>query len=112
MEFLTERQGEKLQWLPEYDDARKQLATFIGAKPSQIVFTSGTTASLNLLAFSFGEYCVGEGDEIIIAESEHHSDIVPWQMLCQRKKAVIKVLPVDDTGHLCIESLPSLLTNI
>lgn len=94
----------------EYEDARKQLATFIGAKPSQIVFTSGTTASLNLLAFSFGEYCVGEGDEIIIAESEHHSDIVPWQMLCQRKKSVIKVLPVDDTGHLCIESLPSLLT--
>ena len=95
----------------EYEDARKQLATFIGAKPSQIVFTSGTTASLNLLAFSFGEYCVGEGDEIIIAESEHHSDIVPWQMLCQRKKSVIKVLPVDDYGCLRFDLLESLISD-
>ena len=94
----------------EYEDARKQLATFIGAKPSQIVFTSGTTASLNLLAFSFGEYCVGEGDEIIIAESEHHSDIVPWQMLCQRKKSVIKVLPVDDSGRLDYQLLEELIS--
>ena len=94
----------------EYENARKQVADFIGAKPSRIVFTSGTTASINLLAFSFGECCVREGDEIIIAECEHHSDIVPWQLLCQRKKAAIKVLPVDETGHLCVDRLPSLLT--
>ena len=95
----------------EYENARKCVSSFIGAtSPSQIVFTSGSTASINLVAFSFGEYCVKEGDEIVIAESEHHSDIVPWQMLCQRKKATVKVLPVDETGHLCVETLPGLLT--
>ncbi len=95
----------------EYENARKIVAEFIGAdSPSQIVFTSGTTASLNLLTFSFGEAFVGAGDEIIIAGSEHHSNIVPWQMLCERKGASIKVLPVDENGRLQIELLPSLIS--
>lgn len=96
----------------EYEDTRAAVARFIGAESSsQIVFTSGATAALNLLASSFGELCVGEGDEIIIAESEHHSDIVPWQLLCQRKNARIRVLPVDEDGHLRLDVLPSLLND-
>ncbi|MCQ2181157.1 MAG: aminotransferase class V-fold PLP-dependent enzyme [Bacteroidales bacterium] len=95
----------------EFEEARTEVARFIGASsPGQIVFTSGATAAINLVAYSFGELCVGEGDEIIVAESEHHSDIVPWQMLCRRKGAVIKVLPVDENGRLEIEALPSLIT--
>lgn len=95
----------------EFENARKKVAEFIGApSPEHIVFTSGTTASLNLVAFSFGEYCVSEGDEIIVSECEHHSDIVPWQMMCQRKKAILKVLPTDDSGHLKLDILPSLIT--
>ena len=94
----------------EYEDARAAVAEFIGAaSPRQIVFTSGTTASLNLLASTFGEMFVGEGDEVIVSESEHHSNIVPWQMVCERKGAVIKVLPVDDGGRLCIEELGNLI---
>lgn len=94
----------------EYEDTRSCVSRFIGAEySSQIVFTSGTTASINLLASSFGDLCVSEGDEIIIAESEHHSDIVPWQLLCARKKASIKVLPVDDSGHLRLDMLSSLI---
>ena len=77
----------------------------------EIVFTSGTTASINLVAFSFGEAFVSEGDEVIVTECEHHSDIVPWQMMCQRKGAVLKVLKVDDSGHLMINSLDGLITD-
>lgn len=94
----------------EYEDTRTCVSRFIGAdSPSRIVFTSGTTASINLLASSFGDLCVSEGDEIIIAESEHHSDIVPWQLLCVRKKASIKVLPVEESGHLRVDMLSSLI---
>lgn len=94
----------------EYENARKAVAGYIGAEsPSEIVFTSGATASLNLVASSFGEAFIGKGDEIIIAESEHHSDIVPWQMLCGRKGAKIRVWKVDDQGHLDLEELESLL---
>ena len=95
-----------------YESARDSVREFINAESrEEIVFTSGTTASINLVAFSFGEAFVREGDEIIISEAEHHSNIVPWQMLCQRKGAVLKILPVDETGHLRIENLDSLLTD-
>lgn len=95
----------------EYENARAAVAEFIGAPSARnIVFTSGATASLNLVAFSFGEAFIGKGDEIVVAESEHHSDIVPWQMVCERKKAVVKVLPVDESGHLRIDLLPELIT--
>ena len=94
-----------------YEDARDAVCNFINAgHREEIVFTSGTTAAINLVAFSFGEAFVGEGDEVIITEAEHHSDIVPWQMMCKRRKAVLKVLPIDDDGHLMIGRLESMLS--
>lgn len=95
----------------EYENTRDYVRQFLNAQHrEEIVFTSGTTAAINLVAFSFGEAFVGEGDEVIVSEVEHHSDIVPWQMMCQRKKAVLKVLKVDDYGHLMVDSLNSLIT--
>ncbi len=95
----------------EYENTRDYVMQFLNAQHrEEIVFTSGTTAAINLVAFSFGEAFVGEGDEVIVSEVEHHSDIVPWQMMCQRKKAVLKVLKVDDYGHLMVDSLNSLIT--
>lgn len=95
----------------EYEDTRDYVSKFLNAQHrEEIVFTSGTTAAINLVSFSFGEAFVGEGDEVIVSEVEHHSDIVPWQMMCQRKKAVLKVLKVDDSGHLMVDSLNSLIT--
>ena len=96
----------------EYENTRDYVRQFLNAQHrEEIVFTSGTTAAINLVAFSFGEAFVGEGDEVIVSEVEHHSDIVPWQMMCQRKKAVLKVLKVDDSGHLMVDSLNSLITD-
>lgn len=95
----------------EYETTRDAVRNFINAESrEEIVFTSGTTASINLVAFSFGEAFVKEGDEIIVSEAEHHSNIVPWQMLCMRKNAVLKVLRIDDNGHLNLDELKSLIT--
>lgn len=95
----------------EYESTRDAVRDFLNAASrEEIVFTSGATASINLVAFCFGEAFVRPGDEIIVAESEHHSDIVPWQMMCGRKGAVLKVLPVDDEGHLRVDCLEDLLT--
>lgn len=89
-----------------YEDARETVRAFINAKNTrEIVFTSGATASINLVAFSFGEAFVREGDEVIVSEMEHHSNIVPWQMLCERKKATLTVLPMNDNGELMVEKL-------
>ncbi len=94
-----------------YEQARDSVKEFINAgSREEIVFTSGTTAGVNLVAFCFGEAFVNEGDEVIVTEAEHHSNIVPWQLMCQRRKAVLKVLPVDDSGHLMVEKLPELIT--
>ena len=94
-----------------YESARDTVKNFINAASrEEIVFTSGATASVNLVAFSFGEAFIGEGDEVIVTEAEHHSDIGPWQMLCLRKGAALKVLPVDDSGHLKVEELKSLIS--
>lgn len=94
----------------EYESTRDSVMEFLNASSrEEIIFTSGTTGSINLVAFSFGETFVREGDEIIVSEAEHHSNIVPWQMLCQRKKAFLKVLHVDDDGHLNMDELRSLL---
>ena len=94
-----------------YETARDSVKDFLNASArEEIVFTSGTTAAINLVAFCFGEAFVGEGDEVIVTEAEHHSNIVPWQMMCQRKGAVLKVLPVDDSGHLMVEKLDELIT--
>ena len=95
-----------------YEQARDAVKDFLNASArEEIVFTSGTTAAVNLVAFCFGEAYVREGDEVIVTEAEHHSNIVPWQMMCRRKGAVMKVLPVDDSGHLMIEKLGGLLTD-
>ncbi len=95
----------------EYEATREAVQVYLNAAfREEIIFTSGATASINLVAFSFGEAFVREGDEIIVCEAEHHSDIVPWQMLCERKGAVLKVLPVDDDGRIRVGALPGLLT--
>ena len=95
----------------EYEATRDAVQKYLNAEfREEIIFTSGATASLNLVAFSFGEAFVREGDEIIVGEAEHHSNIVPWQLLCERKKAILKVLPIDDSGHLRVDLLPGLLT--
>ena len=94
----------------EYESTRDAVKEYINASArEEVIFTSGTTGSINLVAFSFGETFVREGDEIIVSESEHHSNIVPWQMLCQRKGATLKVLHVDEEGHLNLDELKSLL---
>ncbi len=93
-----------------YEQARNYVKNFLNAElREEIVFTSGTTASINLVAFCFGEAFVNEGDEVVVTEAEHHSNIVPWQMMCRRKGAVLKVLPVDDSGHLMLDKLDDLL---
>lgn len=94
-----------------YEQARDAVKDFINADSRQeIILTSGATESINLVAYSFGEAFVKEGDEIIVSEVEHHSNIVPWQLLCLRKGAVLKVLPVSDDGHLETDRLDSLLS--
>ena len=95
----------------EYERTREIVADFLNAEsPKEVVFTSGTTMSINLVASCFGEAFVGEGDEIIVSVAEHHSNIVPWQLLCQRKKAVLKVLEIDEFGGLQVESLQKLIS--
>ena len=94
-----------------YEDARNTVKEFINAENNEeIIFTKGTTDSINLVAFSFGEKFISKGDEILIAETEHHSNIVPWQMLCQRKGAKIKVIPTDENGELILSEFKKLLT--
>ena len=94
-----------------YEGARDAVRHFINAEfREEVIMTSGTTASINLVAFSFGEAFVSEGDEVVVSAVEHHSNIVPWQLMCERKGAVLKVLPVDDDGHLMVEKLSGLLT--
>ena len=95
-----------------YEQARDAVKDFINAEfREEIIFTSGTTASVNLAAFCFGEAYIKEGDEVIVTEAEHHSNIVPWQMMCRRKGAILKVLPIDESGHLIIDELDSLITD-
>ena len=95
-----------------YEQSRDAVRAFMNAAHrEEIIFTSGTTASINLVAYSFGEAFVKAGDEVIVTEAEHHSNIVPWQLLCQRKGAILKVLHVDDTGHLMLDELDALLTD-
>ena len=94
-----------------YEEARDAVKDFINAySREEIIFTSGTTASINLVAYCFGEAFIGEGDEVVVTEAEHHSNIVPWQMMCKRRGAVLRVLPVDEYGHLQLEMLDELLS--
>lgn len=94
-----------------HEDARERVRAFIGAKSvSEIVFTRGTTESLNLVATSFGETFLHEGDEVLLTVMEHHSDIVPWQLLRERLGIVIKVIPMNDAGELDMEAYERLFT--
>lgn len=94
-----------------HEDARAHVADFLHARSAkEIVFTKGTTDSINMLAFSFGEAFVHEGDEILVSQLEHHSNIVPWQMLCERKKATLRVIPLCDDLSFDIEAFKTLLT--
>lgn len=94
-----------------YEGARKTIGQFINASSDQIIFTRGTTESINLTAFSFVEPLLSPGDEILISHMEHHSNIVPWQMVCERTGAILKVIPVSDSGDIEMESFLELLTD-
>ena len=94
-----------------HEDARKTVQIFLGAEHShEIIFTRGTTESINLVAYSFGETFLKEGDEIIISEMEHHSNIVPWQLLRTRKNITIKVIPFNEKGELDLSVFESLFS--
>lgn len=94
----------------KHEMARKRVAQFVhAASEEEIVFTKGTTDSINMLARSLGETMVKEGDEIVVSYLEHHSNIVPWQMLCERKKAVLKVIPLCEDLSIDIEAYKGLL---
>lgn len=93
-----------------YEQARDAVRDFINAEHrEEIVFTSGTTASINLVAYSFGDVFVKEGDNVVVSCVEHHSNLVPWQLLCRRKGAQMRFIPVDDDGTLMIDSLERLV---
>lgn len=104
-----------IYWLAEeatarYEEARAKLASFFGAaRPEEIVFTRGTTEALNLVAATWGRANVGQGDEILLTEMEHHSNIVPWQMLAAERRAILKYIPVTDEGRLDLDALDRLL---
>ena len=102
--YLSEQATER------YEEARAEVARFVGAaEKEEIVFTAGATASINLVAYAWSERFLQAGDNILISELEHHSNIVPWQLAAQRKGAEIRVLPFDDEGRLMVEKLPTLL---
>lgn len=94
-----------------YENARENVRSFLNAgKKEEIIFTSGTSGSINGLAFSFGERYVANGDEIIVSELEHHANIVPWQMMCERKGAKLSVIPVLENGEPDMEAYYKLLS--
>jgi cysteine desulfurase/selenocysteine lyase len=94
-----------------HEASREVVRAFINAhSTSEIIFTRGTTESINLLAFSLGEAMVKEGDEVVVSAMEHHSNIVPWQMMCERKGALLRVIPMTDEGELQLDALEGLLT--
>ena len=95
----------------EYENAREKVRSFMNAaRKEEIIFTSGSTGSINMAAFSFGERFVGRGDEIIVSHLEHHANIVPWQMMCERKGAILRVIPIDDNGEIIFEEYRKLLS--
>ena len=94
-----------------HEAARQSIAEFLGSdKREEIIFTRGTTEAINLVAFSFGEAFCKPGDEVIVSVMEHHSNIVPWQMLCERKGMKLRVVPMNEKGEMDIEAYASLLT--
>ena len=94
-----------------YEDVRKQVQQFINAKHEhEIIYTKGTTNAINLVAYTFGRKFINEGDEIVITEMEHHSNIVPWQMLCEEKKCILKYIPLQEDGSINLEDAEKLIT--
>ena len=95
-----------------YESTRKKVQNYLNAQHShEIIFTSGATASINAVAYSFGEAYIKENDEIIISEMEHHSNIVPWQMICKRKGAKLRVIPINDKGELLLDEYKKLINS-
>ncbi len=95
----------------KFEETREKVRKFINASSvKEIIFTKGATDSINLFASSFGRKFISEGDEIIITQMEHHANIVPWQMLCEANKAVLKYIPIDDNGELILSDLEKLIT--
>jgi cysteine desulfurase/selenocysteine lyase len=95
----------------DYEEARDKVKRFINAdKDDEIIFVRGTTEGINLISQTYGRSCIGEGDEIIISSMEHHSNIVPWQILCQEKGATLRVIPVNDLGELVLDDYELLFT--
>ncbi len=104
--FLSEQMTER------YEHARQTVQQYINAEHLyEIIFTSGTTGSVNAIAFSFGEAYIKAGDEVIVSEMEHHSNIVPWQMMCNRKNAKLLVIPITDDGELKMDEYKKLLNS-
>ena len=96
----------------EYENARIKMQRFMNASDSkEIIFVRGATEAINLVASSYGGKCVGEGDEIVISAMEHHSNIVPWQMLCEEKGAKLRIIPMNDRGELLLEEYEELLNS-
>lgn len=95
-----------------FENTRTKIQQFINAKDrSEIILTRGTTESINLVALSFGRKFIEAGDEIVISQMEHHSNIVPWQMLCEEKGAVLRVIPINDDGEIILEEYQKLLSH-
>ncbi len=94
-----------------YEKAREKVQNFLNARSSaEIIFTRGTTEGINLVAQTYGQQHVQPGDEILISEMEHHSNIVPWQMLCAQKGAILKVIPINDEGEILLDEYEKLLS--
>jgi cysteine desulfurase / selenocysteine lyase len=94
-----------------YENARENVRSFINAvKKEEVIFTSGTTGSINSIAFSFGERYIKQGDEIIISHLEHHANIVPWQMICKRKGAILRIIPISENGEIIFSEYLKLLS--
>lgn len=91
------------------DETRKKVAEFIGGKTEEVIFTRNTTESINLVAYSYGEENINEGDSIVITKLEHHSNLIPWQELCRRKNAQLKVVDIDDKGEFVFEKEPEVV---
>jgi cysteine desulfurase/selenocysteine lyase len=93
-----------------YEDSRKLIAEFINAnQESEIIFTKGTTEAINLVASSFGEAFINKGDNVIISTMEHHSNIVPWQLMCEKRQASLRVIPINDEGELLFDEFEKLI---
>jgi cysteine desulfurase/selenocysteine lyase len=95
----------------EYQQVRQRVAAFLNAsKPEEIIYTRGTTESINMVAYSFGKAFIKPGDEVVLTEMEHHSNIVPWQIMCEDRGAVLKVIPLNERGELRLDVFEGLLS--